>query len=98
MNQYAVNKENVFLKSCYLGKCINDSSAPVGDCLFGDDVLVNNTVIQDFDLPSIQMNCEDFMEFAYQKNKSGIAYCFSNHMFNKTCCETCKSIVYFSSI
>ncbi len=84
-----------YLKSCLLGNCINDSSAPVGDCIFGDDVVVNENVKLDLKLPTAQMSCDDVIEFAFQNNRSGLAYCYSNSMFNKTCCKTCQSIKKF---
>jgi hypothetical protein len=89
---FLIKLKKAFLKSCFLGNCINDSSAPIGDCIFGDDVVVNEKVILDLKLPAAQMSCDDVIEFAFQNNKSGLAYCYSNSIFNKTCCKTCQSI------
>lgn len=60
-----------------------------GECVFGDDVVVNQQVI-DEPLPEIQMTCRDSLKYLSSQNLYGPAYC-KQPKFRKTCCKTCQS-------
>ena len=48
-----------------------NSAAPVGDCVFGDDVIVNLQVLA-IELPSVQMDCESVITYISSLNNSRI--------------------------
>jgi hypothetical protein len=74
---------------CQSGVCAPSHVAPIGECLFGDDVIVNLQVITD-PLPTNQMQCEDVFAYLETRNQFPIIYC-NIPLFRKTCCNTCKS-------
>ena len=80
-------------KICIKGICTQDSRAPVGDCVLGE-----NTISQDvvgINLPFAQMKCQDVLDYAYQQGQSPNVYCQDNK-FSKLCCTTCISKHYFN--
>lgn len=74
---------------CSNGVCINSTLAPTSSCPFGDDVIVNSTLVDDA-LPSIQLSCNDFILYLLSVGKTPFSYC-SNTTFRAACCNTCKS-------
>lgn len=74
---------------CFQGICQENQKAPLGECLFGDDV-VNQEAIG-ISLPSPQMSCKDVLNHIIKLGQTPTAYC-SNSNFRQICCETCKSI------
>ena len=75
-------------KYCLQRQCIENVQAPVGECLFGDDLVTQEAI--GMKLPSSQMECKDVLNHITQNNQAATAYC-SNSNFRSICCETCKS-------
>ena len=74
---------------CIQGSCVPNQIAPVGNCLFGDDVITQNLV--NFPLPSPNMTCQTLLDYiADVRKESPYAYCSLN-FFENTCCSTCRS-------
>ena len=71
------------------GECIANGLAPLGNCLFGDDVIVNETVL-DIPLPSVQMSCDSVLSYVSSLGLFSLAYCLDTN-FRSVCCNTCKS-------
>ena len=85
-------------KLCSQGACKFNIRAPTvedANCVFGDDVVINNNSIIDLDLPFNQMKCQEVLNFLEQQGQSVTAYC-SQTKFRKTCCQTCKSTTFLS--
>ena len=77
-------------KLCSNLQCVSNATAPVGTCLFGDDVVVNGLVIGQ-QLPQTQMDCESTLDYiSANLNQYALAYC-SDPVFGPTCCQTCQS-------
>lgn len=76
-------------KACIHGVCTKNIRAPRDDCIFGDDVVVNELVI-DEPLPYTQLSCEETLTYLSSINLYGPAYC-SQERFRQTCCKTCQS-------
>jgi hypothetical protein len=74
---------------CIEGQCLLDSMAPEGECIFGDDVVINRQVIAE-ELPSTQMSCQNALDYLESLGRSPATYCM-DPIFRKTCCHTCKS-------
>lgn len=75
------------------GVCIESERAPFGDCLFGDDLVFQESI--GMSLPSPQMTCDAVLKYVDSLNQSPTAYC-SNSNFRQICCQTCKSISHFN--
>jgi hypothetical protein len=73
------------------GICTNSPLAPVSDCPFGDDIVVDRQVIGNLQLPAIQMKCQEVLDYIASRNQSLVSYC-NEGLFQRTCCQTCKSI------
>lgn len=75
-------------------KKANESMAAVDDCLFGDEIIKNQRII-DRQMRYIisQLSCEEYMNL--DESRSPVEYC-SNEIFRKTCCQTCKSLYIIS--
>ena len=82
-------------KICDQGVCVENSIAPEGDCVLGDDVVTSENSGLNSDLtskfPNIQNTCDQIITFLSSQNLFPIAYCTTNTQFSSTCCETCKS-------
>jgi len=77
---------------CLQGECTTNANAPVGDCVLGDDVIVNTRILP-FALPFTQMDCQSVIDFvASSQNEFPSVYCNTNPSFRSACCNTCKSI------
>lgn len=70
------------------GICTENERAPYGDCLFGDDLVLQEAI--GMSLPSSQMTCDSVLKYVDSLNQSPTAYC-SNSNFRQICCQTCKS-------
>lgn len=70
------------------GGCIESEQVPVSYCPFGDDVVVNQTLI-DIALPSVQMTCSAVLDYVSSLNLFSLAYC-ATPTFRSVCCDTCK--------
>ena len=79
---------------CLNGMCTSSPLAPVGDCIFGDDVIVNGDNLLNIILTSPQMTCPVAIDYVSsgvnEPAQFGPAYCFKPD-FYQTCCNTCKS-------
>ncbi len=82
-------------KVCDRGACVTNSVAPLGDCVFGDDIVDNQNSGLNSDLvrgfPNIQNSCDEIIKYLSSQNLFPIAYCLTNTQFALTCCKTCKS-------
>lgn len=76
-------------KTCFQGECKENKRAPIGDCLFGDDIVKQEAI--GMNLPSPQMVCKDVLNHIISISQTPTAYC-TNSNFRQICCETCKSI------
>jgi hypothetical protein len=77
---------------CIQGECTANVNAPIGDCVLGDDVIINSKILP-FELPSTQMNCQSVIDFVVNsRNEFPSLYCNTNPSFRSACCNTCKSI------
>ena len=81
-------------KICDQGVCVSNAIAPTGNCVFGDDVITELNSNLPFPLPNAQNNCSDVITYISSMNQFPIAYCASNLIFQKTCCQTCQSIIF----
>ncbi len=74
------------------GSCVqSELVSKTDDCIFGDDIVVNQLVIAD-QLPENQMSCQRVLDYLNRTlNKDPYLYC-SNLNFRKTCCKTCRSM------
>ncbi len=75
-------------KLCTQSSCVENGKAPLGDCLFGDDLINEDSI--GMRLPSQQMTCKDVLQYISSINQTVTAYC-SNSNFRQLCCQTCKS-------
>ncbi len=72
------------------GVCVQNSIAPVGDCLFGDGIIKMNSYSTN--VPPSDMACQTFLDYAYTAlGQNELFYC-DQTFFNSICCLTCKSI------
>ena len=75
------------LKACSGGTCVVGNININNNCLFGDNLIINQTIVSD-PLPMSPMSCSDFMVYLINNGKSPFSYC-SNSTFRSTCCKTC---------
>jgi hypothetical protein len=75
-------------KLCVKSFCTENPKAPLGDCLFGDDVVSEDSI--GMKLPVSQMSCSAVLDYIVSINQTATAYC-SNSNFRQLCCQTCKS-------
>ena len=75
-------------KLCVKSFCTDSPKAPLGDCLFGDDVVSEESI--GMKLSSKQMTCSSVLGYIMSINQTATAYC-SNSNFRQLCCQTCKS-------
>lgn len=75
-------------KVCELGVCTNKANAPIGSCLFGDDVITQQ--ITGLQLTTPQMTCPNFFNLIQQSGQSISGYCADN-LIGSACCKSCKS-------
>ena len=76
---------------CIKGECTSSTQAPVDDCPFGDEIIVNRQVLG-FDTPRTQMTCQNVFDYiSTTLNQFPVAYCQSNANFRAACCNFCKS-------
>ena len=75
-------------KICEMGTCIEKANAPVGNCLFGDDVITQQ--ITGLPLTAPQMTCPNFFNRIQQSGQSISGYC-TDGLIGSTCCQSCKS-------
>jgi hypothetical protein len=78
-------------KSCNMGECLSDPTAPTGGCIFGDDVVSPaidlNSII---DFPPTN-NCSQPISILLAKKIDPVFWCKSNAFgFSKSCCKTCS--------
>ncbi|CAF0774887.1 unnamed protein product [Brachionus calyciflorus] len=74
-------------KICLQKSCTENTQAMVGECLFGDDVVTQESI--GMKLPLTQMECKDVLYHINQIGQAPTAYC-SNSNFRQICCETCQ--------
>lgn len=67
---------------------MSSTDAPIDECIFGDDVVVNLQVIGE-PLPQTQMSCEDVFTYLSSIDQFPIAYC-STPLFKKHVAELVK--------
>ena len=78
------------MQICLQNNCVSSNLAPVGNCVFGDDLVTNLQVIPD-PLPMSQMTCGSVTDYLIaEKNQFAYAYCL-NPIFRFTCCNFCIS-------
>ncbi|RNA14579.1 flocculation FLO11-like, partial [Brachionus plicatilis] len=75
-------------KMCSNGVCEQNLQAPLDNCVFGDDVVVNLQVIPD-PLPKNQLTCQETLDYLSSIGRFPYAYC-NDPNFSKTCCQTCR--------
>ena len=80
-----------FLKVCFQYQCVESSLAPVGDCVFGDDLIVDQLYFSQ-KLPYSPMSCEDALAYLASIGIYAYTSCLDKQsQFYKACCSTCKS-------
>ncbi len=71
---------------CIKSVCTNSSLAPIGTCLYGDDIVTpGNSGIS---LPSDFMTCQDALNYLVTIRKSPNYFCGTS--LKQICCNTCK--------
>ncbi|RNA04637.1 cadherin-related tumor suppressor [Brachionus plicatilis] len=74
-------------KVCLQKSCIKNAKGLVGECLFGDDLVTQESI--GMNLPSPQMQCKQVLDHIEKIGQATTAYC-KNSNFRTICCETCK--------
>ncbi len=75
-------------KSCLNGQCVASPQAPIGNCLYGDDLV--SSVDLAMNLPTSMMTCSDTIQFLISIGMDPVFYCQSqSYSFSSTCCNTC---------
>lgn len=77
------------IKACAHGMCTKSIRAPKSGCVFGDDMVTNQQVI-DEPLPEPQLTCRETIKYLSSINLFGPAYC-AQPRFRQACCKTCES-------
>lgn len=68
---------------------MESAKAPTGDCLFGDEVITQQSI--SIPLESAQVTCQQAFDIIESRNQSASGYCADSY-FRGMCCQSCKSI------
>jgi hypothetical protein len=80
---------------CFKGKCLNNTQAPVGNCLYGDDYVTNNDIGNILNLTSTTiLTCSSMIQSLISRGYDPAFFCQNKKLnFGKSCCQTCSSII-----
>lgn len=79
-------------KSCVNGQCVADSTIPVSNCVYGDDLVTNYDFDSTFKIPTPTMTCNDAFTYISSQKYDPIFFCKNQNIsFGTTCCKTCGS-------
>jgi hypothetical protein len=78
------------------GVCTTDEVSPTGNCIYGDDLVTSNDLLNVVTLPSILMTCDAVIKYLISINRDYVFFCkTSGYNFGTACCQTCASKIYF---
>ncbi len=79
-------------KLCVSGICTEDFTAPIGDCIYGDDLASANNLNQVVSFPTQYTTCANAIQALIAKDIDPVYWCSSSlFSFRTTCCKTCSS-------
>ena len=78
---------------CFQGKCLNNTIAPTGNCLYGDDYVTNNDIGNILNLTSTPiLTCSEMIQNLVLNGFDPAFFCQNKQLsFGKSCCQTCSS-------
>lgn len=79
-------------KSCLQGQCVVDSKVPTSSCLYGDDLVSRNDILNVYQFPVTLMTCTDAILTLNASQADFIFFCQNSQFpFSSACCDTCSS-------
>ena len=73
---------------------MNNSQAPTGTCLYGDDLVSSFNIASIVPLPTPVMKCNDTIQLLQSYGYDPVLFCTSSDFsFSSTCCQTCAGIM-----
>lgn len=76
------------------GNCVANQIAPKGECLNGDEKILNGSVM--IPLPNPVMSCDSTIKYLYNNGWDPVTLCnTSTQTFKSKCCNACKSMNFF---
>ena len=83
--------------ACLNGQCVNNSKAPVGNCLFGDDLTTSSDIGNVITYPQVLLSCQDAIQLITANGLDPVYFCSTQLVsFGSVCCSSCAGNCYLN--